>query len=160
MFEGVCSQGSQRFACPYGTLRRNNIRSRIHKILLPKKHQTAHNLLAQFRFQNQVMLCQHVDELLWEVLRYIWVAVGHMRNKVDQFPQRNDSSIGGGRGCCHENLAMTLILIVLGAEILDVGPGKSANVSYGTQDRIQFMRATYLGSRRTLCCRLGLESRC
>lgn len=67
-----------------------------------------------------MMLREHVNELLREVFGDIRVAVGHVGYEIDQFPQRDKSSIVGRRGRCHENLAVTLILVVLSAEIFDI----------------------------------------
>ena len=67
-----------------------------------------------------MMLREHINELLREVLGDIRVAVGHMGYEINQFPQRDESSVVGRRGRCHENLAVTLILVVLSAEIFDI----------------------------------------
>lgn len=75
------------------------------------------------------MLHQHVNQLLREVLGDIRIAICHMGYEINQFPQRNNPCIGG---CCwrgHENLAVAFILEMLGAEILDVGPGKAKIIS-------------------------------
>jgi phenylacetate-coenzyme A ligase PaaK-like adenylate-forming protein len=48
-----------------------------------------------------------------------------MRDEINQFPQRDNAGIRGGRRRGHENFAMRLILVVLGAEILDIRPKHS-----------------------------------
>lgn len=107
------------------------------------------------------MLHQHVNELLRKVLGNIRIAIGHMGYEIDQFPQRNDPSIGGCRWRGHENLAVAFILEVLGAEILDVGSEQSHDNQLYCHKVLYrgSMQTTYFGSRLILCCKLGLESR-
>lgn len=66
------------------------------------------------------MLHQHVDELLREILQNLWVAIGNMRDEVNQLAQRDDTSVCSSCRRSHENFAVRLILVVLGAEILNV----------------------------------------
>lgn len=69
-----------------------------------------------------MVLRQDIDQLLREVLGDGRIAIGDMRNEVDQLSERDDSRIGGGRRRGHENFAVTLILVVLSAEVFNVGP--------------------------------------
>lgn len=68
-----------------------------------------------------MVLHQHIDELLREVLGDIWVTIGDMRDEINQVAQRDDSGVVGGRGRSHEDFAVALILVVLGAEVFNVG---------------------------------------
>lgn len=69
-----------------------------------------------------MVLHQEVGELLGELLQDVRVAIGDMRDEVDQVSEGNDTVIRGRSRRGHENFAMRLILVVLGAEIFDVRP--------------------------------------
>lgn len=60
------------------------LRCGVHKILLFKEHQAPDQFFPQFRLQHQVVLHQHVDELLRIVLQDVGVTLGDMRNKINQ----------------------------------------------------------------------------
>jgi hypothetical protein len=69
-----------------------------------------------------VVLHEHVDELLREILTDVRVTVCDMGNKINKIPQRDQTGIGSGCGRRHENLAVRFILVVLGAEIFNIRP--------------------------------------
>jgi hypothetical protein len=96
------------------------MRCGIEQILLLQHHQTSDQLLSQLWLQHQVVLHQHIDELLREVLQDLRVSVGNMRDEVNQLSQRDNSSVCRGRRRGHENFAVRLILVELRAEILNV----------------------------------------
>lgn len=104
------------------------------------------------------MLHQHVDKLLGEVLQNLWIAVGNVGNEINQIAQRNDTRVRSRRGRRHENFSMRFILVVLGAKILNVRPegGMSVNRVSSTDVFSLTIYSTDFGSRRILCCKLGL----
>lgn len=69
-----------------------------------------------------MVLGKDIHELLRKFLRYSWIAIGNVSDKIDQFSQRNDSGISGSRWRCHKNLSMALILVVLSPKVLDIRP--------------------------------------
>lgn len=74
-----------------------------------------------------MVLHQHVDELLGKVLQDVRVAIGDVRNEIDQVSQRDNTGIRSRRGRRHENFAMRFILVVLSAKIFNVGPAIGNN---------------------------------
>ena len=76
----------------------------------------------QFRLQHQVVLHEHVNELLREVLQNVRIAVGNMGDEVNEIPKRNNTGIRSGRGRGHEDFAVGFILVVLSAEIFNIRP--------------------------------------
>lgn len=71
-----------------------------------------------------MVLHEHVHQLLWKVFRDVAIAVGHMRDEIDELPERDEAGLRAAGGRSHDDFAMALILIVLREEILHVGPAR------------------------------------
>ena len=75
-----------------------------------------------------MVLRQDIDELLGEILRDLRIAVGDMGKEVDQFTKRDQTRLRGRRRRRHENFPVTLILVMLSAEVLNVRSAKQESV--------------------------------
>jgi hypothetical protein len=83
-----------------------------------------------------MMLCYEVDQVVWESGGQVWITICDMRDEVDQIADRNYAVIWSSCRRTLDEVAIGLILLVLGLEVELIRERVSADLvlKIGTSD--------------------------